>query len=293
MAILTVCAAYLCFSLNDAIIKFLGHFHFSQIVVINACVIISTITIYGLLRGGRKAFAMRRPGLIVLRGVLSTVCGVSNVLALPHLTLTTFYTLVFTSPFWLAIFSAIVLKEKLEPRRIAVILAGFAIVLYIFQPGSGLWNLWSALVLLSSMAFSGSMVVMRLMGPEESRPSIIIGGSAVSMLVALPFLFSQAVMPTMAESGWFLLMGISGCCGMLAVSYAFQTTPSAALIAPYHYTQLIWGAALGYVMFGDLPEHRVMVGALLIVAAGLYLIYGETRAKKRLESIARAELSQN
>lgn len=289
MSIALICLGYAAFNIGDAMIKVLHRFHFSQLVAINSGIIIILMTCYGLYKG-RGSFKMRNPRLIALRGVFSAVTGICNIIALPHITLTTFYTLIFTCPFWVAIFSSVFLDEKMNARRMSVIIAGFAIVLYIFQPGTGLWSLWSGLVLVGACSFSAGATVMRHLGAKESRVSIIIAGSATSFCLMLPFLPGHFMMPTFNEAMIFLLMGTTGAIGILSVAYAFQTAPSAATVAPYHYTQIVWGALLGYVLFGDVPEHRVMVGALLIIAAGLYLLYGETRPKKQIEAGAKAEL---
>lgn len=290
LAILLTCFGYACFNVGDAMIKLLAEFHFSQIVLFNSGIIAVVMTAYGFYRG-RQSFHMLQPKLILLRAVLAMGCSVINAIALPHLTLTTFYTLIFTCPLWVALFSAFFLKEKLEPRRVAAIIAGFAIVLYIFQPGSGLWNAWSGMVLVSAFCFSAAMTVMRRMGEKESRVSIIVVGGLVSVLSVSPWIPSHFVVPDLPQWGAFTAMGLTGAIGMLALAYAFQIAPSAATVAPYHYTQIIWGALLGYFMFGDVPEHRTMVGALLLIAAGLYLLYGEARAARRQEEIAKAELA--
>lgn len=289
LAILLTCFGYACFNIGDAMIKLLTEFHFSQIVLFNSGIIAVVMTSYGFYRG-RQSFRILQPKLILLRAVLAMVCSVANAIALPHLTLTTFYTLIFTCPLWVALFSAFFLKEKLEPRRVAAIIAGFAIVLYIFQPGSGLWNAWSAMVLVSAFCFSAAMTVMRRMGEKESRVSIIVVGGLVSVLSVSPWIPSHFIVPDLPQLGAFTAMGLTGAIGMLALAYAFQIAPSAAAVAPYHYTQIIWGALLGYFMFGDVPEHRTMVGALLLIAAGMYLLYGEARAARRQEEIAKAEL---
>lgn len=292
VAISLACVAYAYFNIGDAALKMLaGKFHFSQIIVLNCIFIVSCICGWTLLREGRKAFYANNRKLILLRAVLSFGVAVLNVYAFKYVTLTTFYTLVFTSPFWVALLSSIFLKEKLEGKRVAVILVGFAVILFIFRPGGGLFNAYAFLVLLSAFLYAASMVVMRKMGPNESRPVIICAGSAVSILGSLPFLPFHYVAPTAYEWGLFFMMGFLGSISINCIAYAFQNAPSAAMIAPYHYTQIFWGALLGYYLFNEIPNTQTMIGAAVIIAAGMYLIYGEARGhKKQVESTARAEL---
>jgi S-adenosylmethionine uptake transporter len=62
---------------------------------------------------------------------------------------------------------------------------------------------------------------------------------------------------------------------------AFQWATSSSVVAPFHYTQIIWGTALGYLIFGDVPTKEVMTGAVLLIVSGLYIIWGERKAQKR------------
>jgi len=293
LAILVTCIGYAYFNIGDAAVKILApRFHFSQVVFLSCAVIISCMLGYGWWTEGKKAFRILHPGLMFWRAALSCVIAVLNTFALPNVQLTTFYTLVFTSPFWVALLSSLFLGEKLERQRIGVILAGFAVILFIFRPGGGLFNVYALMVLVSAFLYSCSMVLMRKMGPNESRTMIISSGSFISMLAVFPFLPGHFIMPTPYEWGLFFMMGLLGAIGVTCIAYAFQNAPSAATIAPYHYTQIVWGALMGYYLFNEVPDQRTLIGAAVIVGAGLYLIYGETHGKKRVESTARADIDQ-
>lgn len=294
IAILLTCVAYAYFNIGDAAVKMLGaKFHFSQIVVLNCIVIISCMCLWSGLREGRNAFRIRSTKLLLIRAVLSVIVAVLNVYALSNVPLTTFYTLIFTSPFWVALLSALFLGEKLERKRIGVIFAGFAVILFVFRPGSGSFNIYAGLVLASAFIYAASMVLLRKMGPHESRTMIICTGSAASIIFTAPFLPFHYIAPTPYEWGLFFMMGVLGAISISCIAYAFQNAPSASVIAPYHYTQIVWGALLGYFIFNEVPDARTMAGAAVIILAGLYLIYGETRGRKKIvESISHAEIDR-
>lgn len=280
IAILATCVAYGYFNIGDAAVKVLaGKFHFSQIITFNCVVIICFMCIYGALKQGRAAFVIRQPKWVFLRAAMSVVVAVINTLALPHIQLTTFYTLVFTSPFWVAILSAVFLREKLEKEKLAVILLCFAVIVYIFRPGGGMFDIWAVLVLFGAFFYSCSMIVMRHLGAQESRTMIICTGSAFSILACLPFLPFYYITPSLYDLGVFLMMGVLGAIGVMCIAFGFQTAPSAATVAPYHYTQIFWGALLGYFLFGEVPDERTIAGAAVIIGAGLFLIWREARRK--------------
>lgn len=278
ISVLLTCVGYAFFNIGDAAMKIVAaKFHFSEIFLFNSAIVFIFMAVYGWRTEGKKAFQTRKPKLMFMRALLAQIVGLCNIAAMPHIQLATFYTLVFTSPFWVVLLSALFMQDKLEKRRLAVILFGFLVIVAVFRPGSGMFNIWSALVLLGAFIYSGQMILVRHIGSSESRPFMMMCGAAMSLLIALPFLPAHYIAPTPYEWGLFLMLGLTGSIGLLCVSYAFQSAPSASIIAPYHYTQIIWGALLGYYLFNEVPGTPLMIGAVLIVIAGLYLIHSETR----------------
>ncbi len=278
VAVLLTCVGYAYFNIGDAAVKMLGErLHYSEVVGLSCLISAAFMALYGGYTEGRGAFIIHQHKLVLFRAILGVVLSFLNVMALPHVPLTTFYALIFTSPLWVALLSALFLGEKIERGRLGAILAGFAVILFVFQPGSGTFSVWAALPLISAFIYAGAMVVMRRMGPRESRTMIIITANVLCGVIALPIMFAHYVPPTPYEWGLFLILGMLGAIGMTCVSYAFQNAPSAAVIAPYHYTQIIWGALIGYFIFDEVPDTRTLIGAAGIIAVGLYLIYGETR----------------
>lgn len=298
LAIALVCIAYGLFNIGDAALKMLaGKYHFTQIMVTNCVIIIVCMVATTLFRKTRGAFKMQNTKLVLIRAGLSCMVSIMNILALPFIKLTTFYTLVFTSPFWVALLATVLLKEKMEGNRLAVILAGFATTMFVFRPGGGLFDVHAVLILVGAFFYSCSLIAMRRLGPKESRAMIIIMGSLVSTAVAVviavldPFLRQYVdipypafylTVPTPAEWGLFFLMGSLGAISVTCIAYAYQNAPSAAVIAPYHYTQIVWGTILGYVLFKEVPDDKTILGAALIIAAGLYLLVTEARRKPKI-----------
>jgi S-adenosylmethionine uptake transporter len=276
--VLLVCAGYAFFNLGDAGLKMLAsRLHFSQIMLVMSGMVLCFMSVYGAMKEGKKAFRTKKPKLMFVRAFLSQITSICNIFAFPHVHLTTFYTLVFTAPLWVAVLSSYFVKDKLDSRRLGVILFGFFVSLFIFRPGGAIFNGWSFLVLISALAYACQMVLVRHIGSGESRPFMYMCGSVMSIVLALPLIGSHYLPLTPYEWGLFLMMAVTGSIGLLCISYAFQTAPSASVVAPYHYTQMIWGALLGYYLFGEKPGLEIMVGAILIILAGLYLIRHESR----------------
>ncbi len=281
--ILLTCAGYACYNLSDAGTKQLvsptgSNLYFAQVMLTSATMIVFFMGLYGWFREGKKkAFRTKKPGLLLIRALMSQFNTLCNLFAFPHIHLTTFYTLVFTSPFWVALISAYFFKDKLDKRRMGVIMFGFCVILFLFRPGGNLFNGWALLILLSSFVYSWQLLVVRHIGSGESRSFMYLCGAVLNILVALPFLGAHYVPLTLNEWLIFIGVGFINSVGLLCVSYAFQEAPSASVVAPYHYTQIIWGALLGFYLFKEVPNPETMGGAVLLILAGLYLIRHETR----------------
>jgi len=283
--ILLACAGYAFFNIGDSAIKMVAaSMSVAQVFFLSSASVLFCAGVYGALIEGKKAFQTRKPKLMLVRAVLSQINSLLNIIALPHIPLTTFYTLIFTSPLWVALLSSHFLGDKLEKKRIGVIFFGFLVVVFVFRPDGGAFNIWSLLVLVSALIYSIQLILMRHIGPSESRPFMLGSSSLLSILLSAPFVMLDGfIMPTPYEWGLFAIMGVTGTIGLLCIIHAFQAAPSAALIAPYHYTQILWGALIGYFIFQEVPTISVVVGAFLITLSGLYLLYSERKKGARTE----------
>jgi len=279
IAILLTCVGYAFYNIGDAGLKIVrSRLPFAQVLLIANILTFSFMMTYGWLKEGKKAFRTKKPWLMFFRAAIHLVGTICMVIALPHVPLTTFYTLVFTSPFWVAILSSYFIKDNLGTRSLLVILFGFIVILFIFRPSGDTFNIWSLMILFAAFAHACGMVIIRHIGSEESRPFILMSGSLMTIVVAYPLLLgSHYISPTLYEWGLFGMMATVGSIAFLCISYAYQTAPSASIIAPYHYTQIIWGVILGYWIFNEVPSIEIIVGATLIILAGIYLIHSETR----------------
>ncbi len=290
LPILLSCLGYFCYNISDASVKYLGdRYHFSQVVIFTFAVMLVLVSAVGYWQKGADAFRVRKKGLVCLRAALSVVVGALNVYVMPHLQLTTFYTLVFTSPLFVALMSSLILKEKLEKRQLVAIISGFAVILFVFKPGAGLFSVYAVLALLSSFVYAISAIVMRKIGPEENVTVIVNVGCVFTVVAMLPLMWGKYVMPTAADLVPFLLMGVMCAIAISCIAYSYQHAVSAASIAPYHYTQIVYGALIGYFFFNEVPSISVIIGAAVIVASGLFLLLAESRAAKKKSMLTSAE----
>ena len=285
LSVIFVCFGYAFFNISDAVIKELGsNFHFSQILFTVYAIEFCLMALYGWKTEGKKAFRSKKIKTITLYSFFMISSVFCNIKALPNIQLTTFYTIIFSAPLWVALPSVFFLKDKISKERLGAIVFGFLVIVAIFRPWNGNFDIWAVIVLFSSVLCAGTVVTLRSISSSESGAFIMMSSAFWAMLMSSFFLFGNYISPSPHEWLLFLLAGIVLTLGTLCIIHGIHKTPSIALVAPYHYTQLIWGALIGYFVFEEVPSTDTMVGALLIIMSGLFLIYSEHRNSKKMKN---------
>ncbi len=210
-------------------------------------------------------------------GLSAMFCFFSAILALPLAESTA---IGFTIPIFATILGALVLKEPTGPWRWGAVLGGFVGVLVVTQPGSGDLPLWGAGIgLLGSFLTANVSVLLRRMGRTEATGTTVFWFSVLS-LPPLGLLYLFAVQPH-APLVWTCLLGV----GLLGGAAQFAMTGSLRLgpvsvVVPMDYTSLIWATLLGWLLFDTLPTTATWIGAPIIIASGLVIVWRE-RVRQR------------
>jgi len=209
----------------------------------------------------------------LLRGLLILGSNFFNAIAVRHLPLTVFYVVVFTSPLLVAIMAAFFLHERLDWRKTVAILAGFAGVIIAVDPtasvATGDWIGYAA-TMAGALAFSANIVWLRTMTQTESLESLVFIASIVNVVGGFaPALTDFRPLPVNALAA-VLGAGLFSVLGNLASFKALRQAP-AAIVSQFHYTQIVTGALVGYLIWRDIPTTHLIAGAIIIVGAGLYV----------------------
>ncbi len=278
--------AFALFTSVDTIFKLMAGGHpAGQILLVNGCFALFPVLGWTFLNGGLTRLRTVRFGQHLARGCASVMSSFAAIYAYSRLPLTDFYAIVFAGPLIVTALSAFWLGEKVEVARWLAIIAGFAGILIVANPFQ-LASLHSAgasagrfAALVSIFCYALSVVMIRRMRVGESSMtfafySYVVGiavGGAVVLLRGAPTLHVEDVLH-LALSG--TLAGIANICLMTA----YHRTP-VALVAPFQYTQIIWGAVAGYFLWAHIPDIRLITGAVVVSASGLFVIYREVRAR--------------
>ncbi|NJS38834.1 MAG: DMT family transporter [Rhodobacteraceae bacterium] len=201
-------------------------------------------------------------------------------LSLPHVGLAEATALTDINPVLITLGAAVFLGEKLGPRRIAGVVVALIGALIILRPGLGVFSPWALLPLGAAVCYTGNALLTRYIGPKEpvwtSLLHASIFGTVVSAL-ALPFVWVPVSGPDLLL---FTLVGFLGTGAQLCIIRSFSMT-EAAVVAPFAYLGIIFATFWGVVLYDQWPDGWTVLGALVIVGAGLYVWHRETQAARK------------
>lgn len=214
-------------------------------------------------------------------GLTGMVCGFS---AVQHLPLTEATALQFASPLFMTALSALILAEPVGRHRWGAVIVGFVGVLIMARPAPGHFNLPGVtLGLLSALGAAGAMVAIRQIANTERGPTIVfyftLGGIVLGLAGSLLFGW---VTPDLTTLGLLVLAGLIGGVGQLFLTEALRVAP-VGVVAPFDYTQLVWAAGIGLLVWGELPRATTMVGAIVVAGSGVYILHREMRRFRRTD----------
>ncbi len=203
-------------------------------------------------------------------------CGIWAVSVLP---LTTAITLSFSQVFFVALLAMWALKEPVGPQRIGAVIVGFFGVVLVLHPSvAGLTDAHALIPLLGAVGASFAVVAVRRLSQTESTATLLLYQAVfVGALSGLP-LFWLWVTPDLAGLAFLLAMGVLATVGQWVGVKALRLG-EASVTSNIQYTQLVYAAALGWLLFGELPDRYTLIGGSVIVAAALYIAHSERRVE--------------
>lgn len=263
---------------NDAIAKLLvSGYPVAQILCIHAACAVTLLLGLGALRGDLRSLRVVNWRLHVLRSGLYAAASFAFVTALRHLPLADTVALAFASPIVIAAIAPFVLREAVERWRWITILVGFAGILVMLRPGTGGMH-WAMLLPVFVAVADGvrDMVTRRMTGGETTY-AILLMTAATMVAVSLPLALAGDWSPVPAGD---LVLFAAGAALFVGAHYAMieaYRRGETVAVAPFRFMQIIWSIAAGYILWRDVPDAFMLVGAALTIASGLYFVWRETR----------------
>lgn len=263
------------FSIGDATGKFIvATYSVGQLLCLRACA--SLLLLAPMIWRQRRQFAnLERPRLQLIRVMLSTLEVAAFFLATVYLPLADVVTYYLACPIFVTALSALVLREQVGWRRWSAILAGFAGVLIALHPSAQTLH-WPALIALAgSLCFAVLMLITRSLRstPDIAMATVQFVGTLLLGAVLAPIGW---VTPTPRSLVLFAAAGLISVGALLCVNRSLKLAP-ASVVVPYQYSMIVWAAAFGFIVFGDVPSPRTIAGAAIIIASGLYILLRERK----------------
>tara|TARA_B100000700_G_scaffold311378_1_gene393137 strand:- start:402 stop:1214 length:813 start_codon:yes stop_codon:yes gene_type:complete len=222
-----------------------------------------------------KIFEFGNLKLQILRGVCTICPTMGFFLALKYVPLAEATALGFLHPIMVVLASAFILKEKLTISKISIVLLGFLGVLIITRPGLGVIHPASLLIIFANLFFGVYQIVSKYLDGISNEAATLffttIFGLIISsiLLFILPNNFKNLVNFDLTNILIFLFFfGLLTSLGEYCLLTAYKTA-TASFLTPLFYTMLIWSTLYGFVIFNELPDFFSVLGALILVFAGL------------------------
>ncbi|MDI3469189.1 MAG: Arginine/ornithine antiporter ArcD [Pseudolabrys sp.] len=272
-----MCAAVASFSCLDTTGKYLNH-HMSTMEVVWTryfFAFVLTLFISNPVRQ-RGLIRTKRPWLQVGRSALLLLSTILNLFALRTLQLDETLAITFSTPLMVALLSVPLLGETVGWRRWTAITVGFFGVLVVTRPGVGNMPPAALLSMCSAVCYAFYVISTRILSRSDSSETTqfytnLVG--ALAMTAIVPFYWSRP--DDVFIAGLMILIGALGAGGHYLLIRGHRLAPASTL-APFIYTQMIWSATLGFIVFGDIPHRWTIIGGTIVIESGLYLLHRET-----------------
>lgn len=281
--LLYLAIGFFTFSTSDTISKFLtAELHTLQIVwlrqlgLMGAAIVMLGIHGPGLLR---TAF----PVLQVTRGTLAVLSAVCFVVTISYVPLADAVAVTFMAPFMVTIMGVVFLGEQVGIRRWAAVVLGFIGAMIIIRPGMGVFHPAIFLVLAAAAFFAMRQVISRALAASDRTQTTVIYTALVSVaILTFPMPFVWRWPETGTTYLLIIAMAALAAFGEVMVIRALEIA-QASVVAPMHYSLIIWATFYGWAVFGQLPDFWTFVGTSIILATGIYLVNRERIVKRQRE----------
>ena len=266
-------AAFGAYACSDVSLKALGqNLHAVQVVFICSLCTLPWILGQIFVTERRMSLVPVLPGYTALRVVITVINSALVTYTFGHLPLAQCYAVFFTMPLMITVFAWPLLGEPIDPLRGCVVVVGFLGVLVALRPGEMTLQFAHLTALIGAILGALNSLILRKIGNREKSGVILLYptlGQIIVMGAILPTVYRPMVMQDWAIAG---MVGLLGLIGGIAIIAAYRRAP-AIVVAPMQYSQIVWASVLGVIFFAERMERQTAIGIVIIIAAGLTLLF--------------------
>lgn len=214
------------------------------------------------------------PWWMALRSVSMALVSLCAFYAFSELSLAQTYTILFASPLLITLMAIPILGEKVGFHRGIAVLVGLVGVIVVLRPGAEPMGLGHLAALLAALFNAIQSIIARRIGAQERSVAMMLyplAATFVMMGAMLAFTYKPMPLPDLAGMAVIAVLGfIAAFCLVAAYVRA-----EAAMVAPMQYSQIIWAAIFGYVLFDEVIDGTTILGASIVILSGIYIVLRE------------------
>lgn len=281
--------ATLSFSLMYVVIRLAGSVPVGEVIFFRAFfALVPLFTTAYFTVGPRAVLRTSRLNMHFMRSIMGVASMFFNFAALKMIPLAALTGLSFVMPIFAVVLAALMLSEHVGPWRGMAVVVGFGGVLLMVGPigGGDLFaghgaSLGTGLALLGALLSAFVVIFIRQMSTTERSETIVFYFMCFTALAGAVTMIWWRVPLGAAAAAWLVLCGLLGGIGQLCMTYSYRfAEPS--LLAPFDYVAMVWASALGFAVFGEIPQERVFAGSAVVIASGLFILWRERRLHKAI-----------
>lgn len=268
-------AAFGLYSTHDVVVKVLGH-HYTSFQILFFSGLLSFPVVSVLLMSDRTDgnLVPRHPWWSLARSLSSVSTGAMGFYAFSVLPMAQCYAMLFAMPLVITILSIPMLGEKVGLHRGLAVTAGLIGVLIVLRPGAEPLSLGHLAGLGAAVCGALSSVIVRKIGKEERSVVLMMYpmlASVILMGLLMPFVYRPMPIEHLGLAG---VIAILGMCGAFLTILAYRAAP-AVIVAPMQYSQILWAAFYGWLLFDEEIDEWTGIGSAVIIASGIYIVLRE------------------
>jgi drug/metabolite transporter (DMT)-like permease len=229
---------------------------------------------------GRSVFATKRAGAHWMRGFSQSASQTFALLAFQLMPLAGAVAINFSAPLWAALIAIVWLRERAGLGRSTTLLAGFSGVLIVTDPGLNSFTLGAIFALINAIMVGSVTVAVRGMTRTESVNTLLIWQLATVSIFHSTLLVFGLKWPTIYGLVLLVMCGVANLIAQFFWTTALMLAPTTA-VSPFFYFTLVWTAVIGFLVWGEVPTTNLLIGASVVVASGLWLLWRETHNNDR------------
>ncbi|SLN14028.1 EamA-like transporter family protein [Aquimixticola soesokkakensis] len=268
--------AFAIYATHDAVIKFLGASYSPFQIIFFSSLLAFPMVTFLLMRDATQAnLRPVHPWWTGLRTICGVITGVCAFYAFSVLPLAETYALLFAQPLIITVLSIPVLGEKVGAHRWGAVVVGLIGVVIVLRPGGQALELGHiAGVAAAAFGALGAIIIRKIGGEERAVVLMLypLAANFLLMIAVLPFVYEP--MPLLDLGGVGVIALFSLTAGLILIM-AYKNA-EAAIVAPMQYSQIIWATVFGFLFFGESLDGPTVLGAAVIIASGMYIVFRES-----------------